>query len=302
MLQPLKLIQPGEVNPVGDADPFDFSPFSWKFLAEGDSWFSIGGITTNLLMPAMLSTSAVAVNCALPGQKLVHMVDARRSPAFAGFLAGNVAEHWDAILLSGGGNDVIDFLQTPLNQGGRRVDMGLRPLLAPDERDPAANSPAQFVSEGGWAIFAAYLVGQYHEVVGMRDSAASKSQGVPIIVHTYDLITPRPAPAVLAGIRVAGPWIAPAFQRYGIPPGLWNDLSDLFLRRVRDLIMGLQLPNVFAVDTQGTLARADPGTSGPSRDWVNEIHPMPHGYDKLAPKYAAGIEGAMASTNAQTGA
>lgn len=287
----LTQIQPIAVNPIGNSNPFDFGPFTWKFLAQGDSWFSIGGFTTNMLTPLALSQSAVAVNCAHPGWEMVRMVDARRAPDFVNLLLGRVAEQWDAILLSGGGNDVIDFLRTPLvDAQGRPVTRDFRPLLLPAERGNAT-AAKDFVSETGWALFSQYLEAQYHELVGMRDSPNSKSQGVPIFVHTYDWITPRFAPA-LPGI--AGPWLAPEFQdKYSIPPILWDDLSDLFIGRLRALIRGLALPNVFAIDTMGCCNRADPGTTGQSGNWANEIHPDAGGYVKLAARFATGIDAAM---------
>jgi hypothetical protein len=42
--------------------------------------------------------------------------------------------------------------------------------------------------------------------------------------------------------------------------------------------------NIFLVDTRtnGHLVLADPGSTGESGDWINEIHPSYQGYQKLA--------------------
>ena len=290
----IQLIQPSAVLHPGEAGPVDFAPFEWRFLAQGDSWFSFGSLlpwaTSNLLNPLELKASACAVNCAVPGKELVHMVDARRDPSFLNLLLGVFEMPWTALLLSGGGNDLIDAIRTPfIDRHGKPVDPALRLLLTPAERGDPAN-PDGYISEAGWATFEAHLVAQFHEFVAARDDARSQSQGVPIFCHTYDIVTPRNAGA---GPNL-GPWLWPALNAYGVPDDadIRIALARAFLERLEVLLLMLDLPNLHVVPTQGILEPAD-AVSGPSHDWENEIHPNPGGYAKLAKRYGAAIDAVL---------
>ncbi len=288
----IQLFQASAVLHPGEAGPVDFSPFSWRFLAQGDSWFSFGSLlpwaTSNLLNPLELAASACAVNCAAPGKELVHMVDARRDPSFLNLLLGRFEMPWTALLLSGGGNDLIDAIRTPfVDAHGDAIEPARRLLLTPAERGDVS-SAAGYISEDGWATFETYLVAQFHEFVAARDDARSQSRGVPIFCHTYDIVTPRNAGAGLNH----GPWLWPALNAYDVPEADRIGLARAFLERLQALMLGLDLPNLHVVATQGTLQPAD-AVSGPSHDWENEIHPNPGGYAKLAQPYGAAIDAVL---------
>jgi hypothetical protein len=292
-MHPIKMFSPSEVLGSGEAGPADLSPYKNKFLVQGDSWFSFGSLfppaTGNLLMPLELRDSACGVNCARPGKVLVHMVDARRDPQFVNLLLGAQEMPWDGILLSGGGNDLIDAIGTPpVDSHGHAVDPGLRLLLTPAERGNVT-TPAGYVSEAGWRTFDTHIVAQFHEFVAMRDDPRSKSRGVPIFVHTYDIVTPRDSGAGLG----FGPWLSPALVRYGVPAVDWDGLSRHFLQRLAALMTGLALAALHVVQTQGTCIPAADGSVGSSNDWENEIHPNPGGYRKLAQVYGTGIDQVM---------
>jgi hypothetical protein len=267
----------------------DFPQHPRRLLAQGDSWFSFGSAlpwaTGSILDAMQFDTDCCAVNCAHPGDTLVHMIDQRRQTEFLNLLIGNQSWAWDALVLSPGGNDLIDFIATPqVDQDGHAVPRHLRALLTPAERAGAA-SAAACVSEDGWDTFVQHIVPQFHEFVALRDATGSKSRGVPIYAHTYDFITPRDAGA---GPGV-GPWLQPALLAYGVPAAYWKDLSGLFLGRLKTLLLGLGLPNFHVIDTQGTLDAAAPGSRGDNRDWANEIHPNRAGYRKLARVFAASM-------------
>ncbi len=66
------------------------------------------GLTSNLLAQMEFTRSAAVVNCARPGIELTHMTDSSSQQTFRKLLAGRFAVKWDAILFSGGGNDLID--------------------------------------------------------------------------------------------------------------------------------------------------------------------------------------------------
>lgn len=272
----------------------DFPQIPRRFLAQGDSWFSFGSAnplaTGNMMDGMSFEKDSCVVNCAHPGDVLNHMVDKRREPMFASLLLGNQAWRWDAILLSPGGNDLIDFIRVPAVDGrGQPVPPGLRALLTPVERGGSPGAETAYVSEQGWDTFVQYLVPQFHEFIAMRDAASSQSAGVPIFVHTYDFITPRDAGAG-AG---KGPWLFPALTDYEVPHALWIPLTRLFLARLTGLMRSMALPAFHVIDTQGTLEPAGFGSTGDDHDWANEIHPNPGGYRKLGRVFAAGIEALM---------
>jgi hypothetical protein len=288
----LKLFSPLDVI-LNRRGARDFPLYPRRFLAQGDSWFSFGAVnptlTGNMLAEMAFDVDSCAVNCAHPGDVLDHMIDQRREPFFTNLLIGASRWRWDAILLSPGGNDLIDFMRSPQVDGqGQAVPPSLRALLTPAERGSPSDANG-FVSELGWATFVAYLVPQFQEFVALRDAARSESQGVPIFVHTYDFITPRKAGAGLG----VGPWLFPALLAYQVPEAFWIPLSRLFLKRLAGLLRGLALPALHVIDTQGTLTAAALGSPGDDHDWANEIHPNPGGYRKLGQVFAAGIDAGM---------
>jgi hypothetical protein len=113
---PIQLIVPQQYEGGGELPAFPVEQYPWKCLAQGDSWFSMGAIppflTRNLLSVLELSTGTCIVSCATPGAQLRRMADTTRSRKFLQLLNGKLATKWDGILLSGGGNDLIEALQS----------------------------------------------------------------------------------------------------------------------------------------------------------------------------------------------
>jgi len=114
--------------------------------------------------------------------------------------------------------------------------------------------------------------------------AAAVHPEMPIVLHAYDHVTPRNAPAGPG----MGPWLYKAMNDlYGIPPDDRNALSDLMMDRLLALLQGLAQAhaNVTLINAVGTLLRADAAATGESHDWENEIHPTESGYVKLASRW-----------------
>jgi len=281
MTYPLHLISPNDVStPDGGLYPFDL--FQRRYLAQGDSWFSIGALpptaTSNLLMEMLLARDAVAVNCATPGATLAHMTDRLGNPVFVKLLN---QWKWDALLISGAGNDLIDAAQVGPDQPA-----ALRLLATAAER-PADPQPQDCLSATGWATYAGHIDQVLSEFLALR--AAGPNSATPLVLHDYAFLTPRFAGAG-AGF---GPWLAPALQAFAIPSALWKPVADLLLGQMgsmlRDLVTKYQDPagSLHLVDSQTVpLDQADPASTGPSGDFVNEIHPARSGYAKLAAAWA----------------
>jgi len=275
----------------------DPSHFQFHFLAHGDSWFSIGSVvpvaTTNVLAEMDFPFTAYAVNCARPGDTLAHMVDWRKDPNFSMLLASVKASPWHAILMSAGGNDVIDAASVPPMLGVKETPSARRLFLRPEEW-AAGGGASRYISEAGWQLFEAHLAPQFDALIAARDRDGSLSKGVPVFFHLYDFITPRPSPSV-AVLLSTGPWLAPALTAYGIPPEDWIETSGILMNRLADIIISAaaRLPNVHVVDTRGSLVPASIHDPGMTLHWANEIHPTKAGYGILAEKYAATVSGVL---------
>lgn len=260
------------------------------FLAAGDSWFSIGSIEfENLLWHLDLPYEAVAVNVAYHGSTLARIADWMQNPDLLPLLLNRGGRPWHAILLSVGGNDLIDAVW---DTGTRRSALLRRPA------DPAAVGPADLpglIDADAWNRFSGYLVHNLTRVVTEgRDAPGSASRGLPLFLHTYARTMPRDAPARFGPLRL-GPWLHPAVRWLGIDPALGLPMADLLLGRLADTLRSVAplLPNVHLIDTladAGGLQPAAAGTTGASNGWDNEIHPGAAGYAQLAGVWSREIQ------------
>jgi hypothetical protein len=275
----------------------DPSHFLFHFLAHGDSWFSVGSLipfaTTNLLAEMAFPFTAYAVNCARPGDTLAHMVEWKKDPNFLTLLASVKASPWEAILMSAGGNDVIDAAAVPPVIDGTPTPRDQRLFLKKDEWGAEGNAN-RYLSEEGWRVFEAHLSPQFDDLVEARDARRSLSKGVPIFFHVYDFITPRPAMS-LAMFLQTGSWLAPALAAYEIPTDDWIEVSKRLMNRLADIISeaARRLPNVHVVETRGTLLPANTLDPGVTLHWANEIHPTVAGYSLLAERYSSAVVQAL---------
>lgn len=276
--QRVRVISPAEANASGEAGGFPFDQFGLHLLAQGDSWFSIGALppwqTTRVLDELEMVPRTVIVNCAQPGGKLARMVDTTSSRLFTRELKGKLARAYHAIVFSGGGNDLIEAVGSP-----PEAPLDRRLLRTPAERGAGA-SAAQHLSDAGWQTFEVHIGAVFHRLIDARDSGINT--GKPLVLHNYARVVPRPAGAGLG----AGPWLLPALQRYAVAADMLVPVSEELLGRLSRLLARLagERPNVHLVDTLALagVVPAQPGSSGSSGDWVNEIHLTNGGYRKCA--------------------
>lgn len=277
------LVAPEQVT-AGEGGSFPFELYDRRCLAQGDSWFSIGalppGATSNVLAELKLARSTVVVNCARPGKVLRRMNDITSESSFVNLLAGSVAMQWHAILVSGGGNDLIDAAcACPRHPPAKRL------LLTAAERplDPANGD--DYVSPAGWATFEGYLGRVFDALVRRRDRGVNR--GVPMLFHTYAAAMPRPAGAGFG----FGPWLAPSLQRFDVPQAQWLAVSTALTDRLAALLQRLidrhlqadPAANLHLVDTRSApLVLAQPTDTGVAGDFHNEIHLTSRGYRKAA--------------------
>ena len=287
-------------------EPPALSDATWRFLAEGDSWFTIGGLNlpnnANVLFALDLCVSTAIVSCAYPGDTLRHMADAASDPNFDAMLRRpGFARWWEAILISAGGNDLIDAAQHRAVHGdGSAAALDERVLLTPAEAavvNPGVSGPERFVSQPGWALLARDLLQSYTALVARRDDGINA--GRPIFVHTYHVPVVRPSGTVGSPHG----WLFAAFETYGIAPADQQGLGDLLFNKLRALLLSLDmdsgsaaaLPQVHVFDsaTLAALTPAQANATGVSGDWVNEIHPNRAGYAKIGAVFGPWIDTVM---------
>ena len=280
----ITLIAPSQLN-GGEAGGFPMDEFPLQFLAQGDSWFSIGSfppfLTSNLFDKMSLSKRAVAVNCASPGAELAHMTSTTSNRTFLQLLNAKAARRWTALLLSGLGNDVISAAQSPPSSPAATR------ILAKKSEWPARRNASRYISAEGWQTFEQHAADVFQVLLQNRDKSAV-NRGIPIVLHTYDVVTARNAGAGLG----FGPWLFKAFTAFQIPAADWDALAALLMARVRDLILNIAASDatIHVVDTQGTLIPALATDVGPTAHWQNEIHPTRTGYRLLGDVWEVELE------------
>jgi hypothetical protein len=254
-------------------------------LAEGDSWFSYGSTKFRNLPSALeLSAPACVLNISEPGDTLRRMHETTRNPGFYFYLRNKSGRRWSAILLSGGGNDLIDAVW---NAKARKSEILVQP---PNPAAIDASTLRSVVNEDALAALFSYLRTNIEQIVTEgRDGGDSESRWVPLFMHTYALVQPRKSPVKLLGM---GPWLYPACVWLGIDRSLWLDLARLLLDELANCLKSIELPNFLVIHTlaANTLIAAEPGSTGPSNDWENEIHPDKNGYRKLAAVWSVELE------------
>lgn len=252
--------------------------FSWKdydrhYLAEGDSWFSFSDILSPSFLyrfghSVPLKHHTLIVNCSYPGDTLAKMVTRSNSNLLHKLLT---EWEWDGILLSAGGNDIIDAALEP---------EGILQACA----DPA--SYQDFMVNSAIDVLKDHLDHHFRYLVSLRDTSEKEAnRAIPIFYHTYGYPMPRNAPA-----SVAGPWLYKAFKQKDIHPQFWKELSDALMNELADLLRNFITisANLQLVDTlkQVSLDRASVDSHGSSGDWLNEIHLNNAGKDKFAKFWA----------------
>ncbi len=263
--------------------------YAWHILAEGDSWFTLAAIpSSNLLFELRLARWAQIYNIAYPGDTIKHVGQLRENSELKKVLAEpNFSYRWDAILMSGGGNDLIDAASR---------------LIAVQPFDGNhAHLPSSYVVADKLNELLAAVQDAFRFVVALRDS--SLNAGCPIVVHTYDYPTPRNEPArFLNATRIAGPWIYPVFANTNLPLPLQQGIVCYLMDKLAEALLALDsasgtmsaLPNFHVVDTRNTLIMANPVDVGVSHDWLNEIHPSHSGYRKIAAKLSERLNAVLA--------
>jgi len=248
-----------------DPDRVESSAFP-ALLAIGDSWFWYPFVSNLLAEISAVVRPAYSNILTLGkiGATLESYAKGVHAPALARQLSPNFVRYYSAFLISGGGNDAVDW------------GLCLRPncsgATAPAQCVDVAVLDQKMTDLSGWLLA---LINEAHDA---RDAVGMPHMD--IFVHTYDYAPPdgEPARFPLFGIPLLGPWLKPAMDAAQVDPGndaLRQDIVKLLIDALRDTLLQFDSPQnkVHIVNSTGTL--------NPNRDWANELHPNGHGFQKL---------------------
>ncbi len=228
-----------------------------QVFAEGDSWFDYpkpffgGGV-----IPRLENLIGVPIlNLAKAGDEVRFMlgVDERKeliTQLRNGCPAGGP---WDALLFSGGGNDIVD---DPM-------------CLWVRDFDPAV-PPESLIHQPRFDTALALVRAGYEDLIAVRDAVSPTTH---LVFHCYDFALPDGR-----GICNLGPWLKPTFDLRGFPSqaarfAVVKAMLQQFALMLQTLAAGHQ--RVSVINGQGLLA---PQTSA----WDNELHPEGAGFAKHA--------------------
>ena len=252
------------------AETFNPNDYAHLLLAEGDSWFAWGYLnlrpSPNVLTSMTFRNSTATLSYAYSGDTIGDMARISQS---AGFYRELMDRRYDALLLSGGGNDLFDAIR-------------LGHILRKPAGDP--NGADAYVEWDAVNQLKEYVADNFRQVLSWRDRPLSKNRDTPCILHTYDYPMPRPAKAAVMGMAAIGTWLHAPLLAVGAPPALHFEIVRRIVDRLAETLLALADPagGIHVVDTRGRLIPALSGSEADSNDWANEVHPNESGYGKIA--------------------
>jgi lysophospholipase L1-like esterase len=246
-------------------------------VAEGDSWFDYP--LSDVLQVLQDDHAYDVESVAHKGDRVEDMAYSDgQLDALARLIEKLVrkGETPQAILLSGGGNDVAGDEFGVLLDHARSLTPGLN-------RSVVDGVLHQRVAQAYIAILAA--------VTHLCEKLLARK--VPIILHGYDYAVPDGRGFLGGWWVLPGPWLEPGFRAKGygqmarrqqVVCALIDEFNDMLAR----LVAQPQFAHVHHLDLRGTLSFA----SGAYRkDWANELHPTHRGWRLVAEKFAEVLEG-----------
>jgi len=235
-------------------------------LAIGDSWFWYPFVSNLLAEISAVVRPAYSniLTLGKVGATLESYATGVHAPALARQLSPNFVRFYSAFLISGGGNDAVDWgLCLRSNCSGATT---------------AAQCIDARVLDGKMTDLSGWLLALINEAHAARDAVGMPHMD--IFVHTYDYAPPNGEPARLPlfGVKLLGPWLKPALDKAHVDPNnstLRQDIVKLLIGTLRDTLLQFDSPQnmVHIVNSTGTL--------DPDQDWANELHPNGHGFQKL---------------------
>jgi hypothetical protein len=240
-----------------------FAPL--QVFAEGDSWFHypvpfFGGS----IIPRLQSRLGVPIlNLAKAGDEVRYMLGVEQRRLIAQHLTDGcpAGGPWDAMLFSGGGNDIVD---NPMALWVRDFDATL--------------PPANLIHTPRFDHALALVRAGYEDLIELRDTLSPTTH---LVFHAYDFAIPDGR-----GICNLGPWLEPTFTLRRFPvtgSSRFAVVKEMLLRFAALLTSLATAPNVTFLNAQGTLAPQ-------SSSWHNELHPKGPGFEAFATLFHAKLK------------
>ncbi len=228
-----------------------------QIFAEGDSWFDYPPfLFSGGLIPRLEKRLGVPIlNLAKAGDEVRYMLGVEQRRILTQKLSDGspAGGPWDALLFSGGGNDIVD---NP---------------MALWVRDFVPAKPAKaLIHQARYDSALALVRAGYEDLITLRDSY---SPGTRLIFHAYDFAIPDGR-----GVCHLGPWMKPTFdlRKFPAASSLRFEVVKEMLKQFAALMLSLESHSrVTFINGQGTL------TPGPG-SWHNELHPTKDGFDLFA--------------------
>lgn len=234
-------------------------------LAIGDSWFWYPKISNLLaeISAAVKPDYSNIMALGYLGAELEEYVKGKYATDFARQLRPTYLQYYSAVLISGGGNDAVDW------------GLCLKDDCSTETTAEGCLDQTRLASSmtdlGGW------LLAMINEVRVASETA--KLRCPDIFIHCYDYAPPngKGFEAPLFGVPLSGPWLKPAMDNRHV-------VDDYALRKqiVRLLIDALTETFAEFDSTQDRVyVIRSAGTLDPDNDWDNELHPNGEGFRKL---------------------
>jgi hypothetical protein len=234
------------------------APQPLQIFAEGDSWFDypVPGFGGGIIKRLEKRIGVPVLNLAKAGDEVRFMLGVKERRIIAeqftkGCPAGGP---WEAMLFSGGGNDIVD---NPMALWIRDYD--------------ASKTPAQQIHQPRLDAALAIVRAGYEDLIALRKELSPTTH---LFFHAYDFAIPD-------GRKVChlGPWLEPTFTLRKFPDlASRTEVTRVMLEQFAAMTQSLADANqqtVTFINTQGTLA--------PVKDsWHNELHPSKKGFDTFA--------------------
>jgi len=239
-------------------------------MSEGDSWFSFADVIGQLDDPRDLGDPRFQREWCLlrlekAGDEVLTILSGAQRAKLRGFFG-----RWrlDALLFSGGGNDLIGA--------------DLEPLLV--DYVPGATA-RELVAGERFARRLRQIQDCYRELLALL---ADAQQPATVFVNSYDYVVPSQKGAVYVGpFKIAGPWLEPALAARGIPQAMWRVVIELLIDEFAAAIDAVAAEPA----SGGRLVRVE--TRGVVRDdWHDEIHPDRKGAMRVALRFEGALRAA----------
>jgi hypothetical protein len=241
-------------------------------IFEGDSWFSLPGITnrTNVakVLIHKLKGRIAPLELQHSGDDMLDMMkgNQRRKLKYA---IAHERYNFKILLYSGGGNDLVHDVGSLLHE--KHPGMTWQDCINSAALDAKIDA----------------LEAAYRDVVALRDE---HRPNMIIMTHSYDEPLVNGVAVDVFGKDVAGPWLLPPMRAKKI---VFKDDQQAL---ARELLLRLrQMQRRVAADTQRFVLIDSMDTLSPEH-WGDEIHPTDYGYRLIAEEFAQAINRAFPGT------